>query len=118
MLDRSEVSNGQWSHRLAELYRKRGEFALAGTAITRALHRDPYSAPYRELAAAIFIQAKDLPTAAHHVRALTMIEPDRSIHLTRLAAIYAMMGDKAKSKAAAEAARKLDPKAPVDRFLN
>ncbi|MEX2213257.1 MAG: tetratricopeptide repeat protein [Phycisphaeraceae bacterium] len=117
-VDRFEVSSGAWSHRLAELYRKQGQFSLAATAITRALHREPYSAPYRELAAAIYIQTKDLPTAAHHVRALTLLEPDRSIHLTRLAAIYAMMGDKAKSKAAAEAARKLDPKAPVDRFLN
>jgi len=116
-LDRVESSSGQWAHRLAELYRKQGNFQQAARAIHRALHREPYNASYRELAGAVMIQAKDLPVAAHHVRALTILEPDRSVHHVRLAALYDLMGDKAKSKAAAEAARKVDPKAPVDRFL-
>ncbi len=116
-LDRVEQSAGKWAHKLAELYRKSGDFAQAGKAIERALHREPYNANWRELAAAIAIQGKQLPVAAHQVRALTILEPDRAVHQVRLAAVYDLMGDKAKSKSAAEAARKIDPQAPVEKFL-
>ena len=116
-LDRIESSSGKWAHQLAELYRKQGRFDQAGRTIHRALHREPYNPSYRELAAAVMIQDKNLPTAAHHVRALALLEPDRAVHQIRLAALYDLMGDKMKSKQAAEAARKIDPKAAVDRFL-
>jgi len=116
-LDYIESSSSKWALKLAELYRKQGRFDQAARAIHRALHREPYTASLRELAAAILIQNKDLPTAAHHVRALTLLEPDRAVHQIRLAALYQLMGDKVKSRASAEAARKIDPSAAVDRFL-
>ena len=116
-LDRVEQGEGKWAHRLAEIYRKQGAFAPAGKAIERALHREPYNATWRELAAAIAIQGKQFPVAAHQVRALTILEPDRAVHQIRLAAVYDLMGEKAKSKAAAEAARKIDTQAPVEKFL-
>ncbi len=116
-LDRTDPETGKWARQLAELYRKQARFDQAARAIHRALHREPYDATLRELAAAIHIQAKLMPTAAHHIRALTILEPDRAVHHIRLAALYDLMGEKDRSKAAALAARKIDPNAAVDRFL-
>jgi len=76
---------------LARLYRQQGNHAAALEKATEALYINPYSAPNRELAAAIAIEAGDLRAARLHVRALTLIEPDREQHVKRLERIDAML---------------------------
>jgi cellulose synthase operon protein C len=117
-IDNEEQSTGKWALELAKLYRGKRNYAQAHRAIIGALHREPYNANYRELAASIALQNKDLPGALHQIKALTILEGDRSMHFVRLAAIYSMMGEKQQAKTAAQNARKLNPKAPVEKFLN
>ncbi|MCX5659068.1 MAG: tetratricopeptide repeat protein [Planctomycetota bacterium] len=116
-IDQSEQSTGDWARQLAELYRAQGQFDQAADAALRAIRREPYNATLRELAATLALQKGDLAAAAHQVEAMAMLEPTRSSHQVRLAAIYGKLGRAADAKAAAEQARKLDPKAPVEKFL-
>ncbi len=117
-VERYEITSGKWGHELAKLYRQKKQYKQALRAIRRALHREPYNANYRELAGAIAIQAREFEAAIHEVRALTILEPDRSQHFLRLAALYQLTGDKQKMRQAAETAKKLNPNAPVERFLD
>lgn len=116
-LDRLDQSNGDHAAELARLYQKIGQFDAALPAAERALYRQPYDPKLRELAATIALQAGEIDTALRHLKALTLIEPDRSMHWVRLAALHKKLNRDAESKSAAESARKLDPAAPVDAFL-
>ncbi len=112
-LDRMEQESGLYAAELARHFT--GESAR--TAITRALHREPYNASYRELAAAIELKLKDDKAALRHLRALTLLEPERALHFTRLAALLHRMQRTDEARAAARRARQLDPAAPVEKFL-
>src|SRR5690606_22685139 len=116
-LDRQESQTGAWAAQLAKLYRASGQLDAAGAAMRRALHREPYNASYRELAGAIALQRSDLDAALQHLRVMTLLEPDRAIHFVRLAALYGKRNEPEKAREAAEAARQLDPKAAVGRWL-
>jgi len=83
-LDAREEKSPVYAWRLAGLYRQGGDFAKALAKITRAVQIDPYNASNRELAAAIAIEAGRLELARRHVRALTLLEPDRPQHKRRL----------------------------------
>jgi len=52
---------------------------------------DPYDATLRELAAATAIESGRLEDARFHLRALTLIEPDRPQHALRLERLDAMI---------------------------
>jgi predicted Zn-dependent protease len=117
-LDRRASNTGAWAEQLAKIYRSRKDFTAAARAANRALHREPYNATYRELAAAIDLQRGDMTGALRHVTALTAIEPDRAIHWVRLAALCYRMDKKDDAKAAAAQALKIDPKAPVQAYMN
>jgi hypothetical protein len=54
---------------------------------------NPFDASVRELAAAIAIEAGQLPAARVHVKALTVLEPDRDIHRRRLERVDQLLGD-------------------------
>jgi len=54
----------------------------------------PYDGNYREIAAAIAIQAGDLSLAEHHIEALVIIEPTIVQHAKRLDAIRAMRSNR------------------------
>jgi tetratricopeptide (TPR) repeat protein len=86
-LDIREDKTPVYAVELAELYRESGEIDKALKKIIRAVHMNPYNAPNRELAAAIALQAGELAVARQHIRALTILEPDRPQHLKRLEAI-------------------------------
>jgi predicted Zn-dependent protease len=116
-LDALETESGRWAVRLARAYRSKGLYAKAGAAIDRAIQREPYRAAFRELAAGIAIQADEVDEAIHHIEALTMVEPDRWIHWTRLAAVRARAGDADGAHTAALRARELNAAAPVSAFL-
>jgi len=62
--------------------------------VTRALQITPYNAPNRELAAAIAIEAANLPAARDQIFALTLLEPDRPQHRKRLEAIEKLIADR------------------------
>ena len=117
-LDQLEEKDGALAHKIAGLHREAGRLEPAADAITRALHREPYNATYRELAATIELQAGDMDGALHHIESLALLEPDRVIHHVRLAAIYHRLGETDKARQAAEAALELDGDAPVKKFLD
>jgi tetratricopeptide (TPR) repeat protein len=116
-LDRLDQSNGDHAAELARLYQQLQQHEEASSAAERALHRQPYDPKLRETAATMALQAGRPDTALRHLKALTLIEPDRPLHFTRLAALHHKLGHADDARAAAQAARKLDPLAPVDVFL-
>ena len=116
-LDRQDTYTSAWSRQLAEIHRAAGRLDDAADAAGRALLREPYNAALRTLAATIDVQRGNLERAWHHLRALTILEPARSEHHVRLAAILTRLGRADDARAAALKARELDPKAPVDAFL-
>jgi tetratricopeptide (TPR) repeat protein len=117
VLDRYDQTSGSYAQTLTRVYRQLNQLDDAQRACFRALARQPYDATLRETAATIALQRKDLPTALRQVESLTWIEPDRATHFVRLAALYDRMNRPADAKAAAAEARKLDPAAPVEKFL-
>jgi hypothetical protein len=86
-LDVREEKTPVYAVELAKLYRAQGDLDKALAKATRALCIDPFSAPDRELAAAIALEAKNYEVAKQHIFALTLLEPDRPQHAKRLAAI-------------------------------
>ncbi|MEO1237444.1 MAG: tetratricopeptide repeat protein [Planctomycetota bacterium] len=116
-LEKTDNYTADWSLQLAELHRGAGRLDAAQRAIARALHVEPYNAQFRELAATIALQRRDFDTAIYQVEALEILEPDRAVHPTRLAALHHRAGDPAAAHTAAERARALDPDASVTRFL-
>jgi tetratricopeptide (TPR) repeat protein len=91
-LDAREEKSPVYAWRLAGLYRRRGDLGKALAKITRAVQIAPYDADQRELAAAIAIEAGRLDLARLHVRALTLLEPDRPQHRKRLERIDELLG--------------------------
>jgi tetratricopeptide (TPR) repeat protein len=116
-LDQSDPSSGRWALELAKAHRGAGRYRQAQSAIERALDREPYNAGYRELAAAIALQAKDTGRALRHLYAAAVIEPDRTIHPIRLAALYQKLGRTDEADTSARKALALDADAPVQKFL-
>ncbi len=116
-LDGIETRSGRWALELAKAHRSAGRFDEAYAAIDRALDREPYHAGYRELAAAIALQNNDAEDALGHVYAASLIEPERSQHHTRLAALYHRMGRLDDADAAARRAIELNPDSAAKRFL-
>jgi predicted Zn-dependent protease len=116
-LDQLEERDAAPARRLTKLYRRAGALDEARRAIQRVLDRQPYDPSARELAAAIALQLDDGAAALGHLHALTVLEPDRAVHHTRLAALLHRMGRPAEAATAAANARRLDPNAPVQDFL-
>jgi tetratricopeptide (TPR) repeat protein len=116
-LDRQESNVGAYSYQLANLHRTDGRLEAAGAAAQRALHHEPYNATYRKLAATIAMQCGQLPEALHHLQAMAIIEPDQAVHHLRLAALYQKMNEPDQAQTADLQAQKLNPDAPVDRFI-
>ncbi|MEM9913426.1 MAG: tetratricopeptide repeat protein [Planctomycetota bacterium] len=117
LLEQSDNYTSVWSRQLAELHRDAGRLDAAQHAILRALHCEPYNAPYRELAATIALQRRDLAAAAFQVESLEILEPERAQHPTRLAVIYARLDRPDDADAAARRALALDPQANVESYL-
>jgi tetratricopeptide (TPR) repeat protein len=90
-LDVREEKTPIYARQLATLYRSTGDREAALRKITRAVSIDPYDASTRELAAAIAIEADRLDLARLHVKALTILEPDRPQHERRLARIEELL---------------------------
>lgn len=118
-LDRQDAHTGYWANQLAKFYRVSGRYDVAAKAITRALHREPYNASYRELAATIALQRSPPKRhrALHHLLAIALLEPEFALHQVRLAALYTQMGQRKDARRAAQKAMTLDPDAPVSKFI-
>jgi len=117
-LDSLELKVADWAHQLAKLHRAAGRFAAAAAAMNRALRREPYNAAFRELTAAIELQRNKPNDALVHVSALTLIEPNRALHWTRLAALQHKLGRNVEAAHAARKARQIDKDAPVEKYLS
>lgn len=117
LLEKSDNYTAAWSRQLAEQHRRAGRLDEAQRAITRALYCEPYNAVFRELAATIALQRRDLAAASYQVESLEILEPDRATHPTRLAVIYQRLDRAEDARAAAERARELDPAANVGAVL-
>ena len=90
-LDHVEANSPVYAVQLAESYRQSGDLDRALSKMTRAVEIHPYHAPYRELAAAIAVEAEALSQAHRHIVALTILEPGRPLHKKRLEAIDALL---------------------------
>jgi len=90
-IDRLQKYDNIYAVELARLYLQQGRLGEARDRIDRAVLIVPYDARLREEAAAIAIQAKDLPNARRHLVALTLLEPDRAQHAKRLEALDRML---------------------------
>lgn len=90
-LDVREERTPVYAIELAKLYRREGIAENAISKITRALEIDPYKASIRELAASIAVEASRFDIALLHIKALTLIEPDRPIHQQRLQKIEELL---------------------------
>lgn len=77
---------------IARNRRAAGDRAAAMSAAERAVRMNPFDASVRELAAAIAVEAGQLPAARVHIKALTALEPDREIHRRRLERVDELLG--------------------------
>lgn len=93
-LDRLEERSNSFAIELARIKRELGDASGAFAHATKAVRIDPYDASLRELAAATAIESGNLAASREHIRALTLIEPDRPQHRTRLERIEAMLGSR------------------------
>ncbi len=86
-LDAREQHSPGFAAELARRHAAAGDMTRAIDKATRATQIAPYDASYRELAATIGLRAGDRAMAERHIRALTVLEPDREIHKRRLDAL-------------------------------
>ncbi|MEM9414128.1 MAG: tetratricopeptide repeat protein [Planctomycetota bacterium] len=107
-LDKIEGDAPEYALELARSHRRAGRLEQALHFAERAVLREPYNPTFRELAATIAVQSGDLELGAFHIEALALIEPSRSIHPRRLAAVYRRLGRDADSDAAAARADALE----------
>jgi cellulose synthase operon protein C len=91
-LDAREQHSTVYAVELARRYQRLGELEEAAARAERATIIAPFEARYRELAATIALQRRELPVARRHIAALTRLEPDRPIHRQRLEAVERMLG--------------------------
>lgn len=106
-LDKIEGDAPEYAVELSRVYRGRKDLDKALHFAERALLREPYNAIFREAAATIAVQKKDMERAAFHVESLELLEPERSIHPRRLAVIYKRLGKNELAEAAKERGAKL-----------
>ena len=83
-LDVREQYSPAYASELAERHAAAGDWDRSWASALRAVRIAPYDARTRELAATVAIKRNDFAEARHHLRALTQIEPDRTIHTKRL----------------------------------
>jgi tetratricopeptide (TPR) repeat protein len=86
-LDIRETRSAAYAIELARQYAALGELDKASEKAERATRINPYDAATREFAATTALRRKDYATAERHIRALTVLEPDRPVHKQRLEAL-------------------------------
>jgi len=90
-LDAREQHSPAFAAELARQYAALGRWSDAHSKAERTTVIAPFDADEREFAARVAIKAGRLHDARRHIRALTLIEPDRDIHRQRLEAIDRML---------------------------
>ena len=91
-LDAREIHSPAYAGQLALLYAQRGNNYKAIHSALRAVAIAPFDADQRERAARVALIVKDLDQAKHQLEALTILEPDREIHVRRLEALKSRLG--------------------------
>lgn len=86
-LDAREQGSTAYAQELAKIYLSIGQPEKAAVKAARATQIAPYDPRVREFAATIALRMKDIETAERHIRALTVLEPDRAVHKQRLEAL-------------------------------
>ncbi len=90
-LDIREQKSAAYAIELSRRYAAEQDLEDAAIKAARATQIAPFNASYREFAARVALLRKDYATAAHHIEALTDLEPDRPEHRTRLERIRQIM---------------------------
>ncbi|MFK7789574.1 MAG: tetratricopeptide repeat protein, partial [Phycisphaeraceae bacterium] len=108
VLDKIEGNAPEYAVELARVYRSRKDYDNALYFAERALLREPYNATHRQTAATIALQQGDWSRAAFHVESLALLEPERVIHLKRLAVIYDKLDRDEDAAAVRERIKSLD----------
>jgi len=107
-LDQIEGDAPEYALELARVYRRAEDYEEALHFAERAVRKEPYNPSSRELAATLAVQSGDWQAGAFHIEALALLEPTRSIHQKRLAAVYSRLGLDAEAAAATERAEALE----------
>lgn len=106
-LDKIEGDAPEYAIELTRVHRRAGRLEEALFYAERAVLREPYNPTFRELVATVAVQSGDWELGAFHIEALSLIEPGRSIHPRRLAAVYRRLGREADAAAAEARAEEL-----------
>jgi predicted Zn-dependent protease len=99
-LDAMEERDPAYAIEVARILRSRGDAVGAMRSAEKAARVDGYDPATRELAAAIAIEAGELPTAMRHLEALQRLEPGQARHAQRIERLRSLM-----DQAAAPASR-------------
>ncbi len=91
-LDAREIHSPAYAGQLALLYAQRGNNHKAIQSALRAVAIAPFDADQRERAARVALIVEDYDQARHQLEALTILEPDREIHVRRLEALMSRVG--------------------------
>ena len=90
-LDAMEERDPAYAIEVARILRARGDTAGAMRSAEKAARVDGYDPATRELAAAIAIEAGELPTAMRHLEALQRLEPGQARHARRIERLRSLM---------------------------
>lgn len=99
-IDRIQDRVGTTAYTLAKMHQQANHLQQAKQAVARAIHREPYNGNYRELAALIDLQLAAPEDALIELKALTLIEPEQSVHWARYAALLDQLGRTEEAQAA------------------
>lgn len=89
-LDLREQKEPAYAMALAQRYAALGDYSKATSKAERATQLSPFDPRPREVAATVYLQARDLANAERHLLAVSQIEPTREIHKQRLEALRRM----------------------------
>lgn len=89
-LDERQTTSAAYAAELARQFVAFRDYESAQRFAERASSIAPFDANEREFAATVALLRQDYETAERHIRALTIIEPDRPQHTKRLEAVQAL----------------------------
>ncbi len=117
-LNRLDRQTDTWADQLSKMYEQLKDAPNTKKYAMAFITRNPYNPAARERIATACLRLKEVEQARLHLKALSILEPDRWQNFQRLAAISKMLKRHKEAQAAAKQALLLNPKAPVQKYMN